>query len=157
MRIVFARARRSAPCLVVLEDLDSLIKDENRAFLLNELDGFADNEGVVVIASTNHPEKLDPAILDRPSHESGGQIGLVIGMRPDPEDRSQLVHAPPPAPSDPNPSGVRMRERPPEPGAARNPREGGSAGDQVRSVRRRLPRWFGNTTSACCQHRSVVL
>jgi ATP-dependent 26S proteasome regulatory subunit len=35
--------------------------------LLNELDGFADNEGVVVIASTNHPEKLDPAILDRPS------------------------------------------------------------------------------------------
>jgi ATPase family associated with various cellular activities (AAA) len=67
MRIVFARARRSAPCLVVLEDLDSLIKDENRAFLLNELDGFADNEGVVVIASTNHPEKLDPAILDRPS------------------------------------------------------------------------------------------
>ncbi|HEV2663669.1 MAG TPA: ATP-binding protein, partial [Blastocatellia bacterium] len=67
MRAVFARARRSAPCLVVLEDLDALIEDENRAFLLNELDGFADNEGVVVIASTNHPEKLDPAILDRPS------------------------------------------------------------------------------------------
>src|SRR5215813_14946401 len=67
MRKVFTRARRSAPCLIVLEDLDSLIEDENRAFLLNELDGFADNEGVVVIASTNHPEKLDPAILDRPS------------------------------------------------------------------------------------------
>jgi len=67
MRRVFARARRSAPCLVVLEDLDALIEDENRAFLLNELDGFADNDGVVVIASTNHPEKLDPAILDRPS------------------------------------------------------------------------------------------
>src|SRR5215475_14427791 len=67
MRNVFARARRSAPCLVALEDLDALIEDENRAFLLNELDGFADNEGVVVIASTNHPEKLDPAILDRPS------------------------------------------------------------------------------------------
>ncbi|OLE37405.1 MAG: hypothetical protein AUI36_26540 [Cyanobacteria bacterium 13_1_40CM_2_61_4] len=67
MRVVFARARRSAPCLVVLEDLDALIEDQNRAFLLNELDGFADNEGVVVIASTNHPEKLDPAILDRPS------------------------------------------------------------------------------------------
>jgi hypothetical protein len=67
MRAVFARARRSAPCLIVLEDLDSLIEDENRAFLLNELDGFADNDGVVVIASTNHPEKLDPAILDRPS------------------------------------------------------------------------------------------
>jgi hypothetical protein len=67
MRAVFARARRSAPCVVVMEDLDALIEDENRAFLLNELDGFAANEGVVVIASTNHPEKLDPAILDRPS------------------------------------------------------------------------------------------
>ncbi len=67
MRKVFARARRSAPCLIVLEDLDALIEDENRAFLLNELDGFAANEGVVVIATTNHPEKLDPAILDRPS------------------------------------------------------------------------------------------
>ena len=67
MRRVFARARRSAPCLVVLEDLDAMIEDENRAFLLNEMDGFADNDGIVVIASTNHPEKLDPAILDRPS------------------------------------------------------------------------------------------
>jgi AAA+ superfamily predicted ATPase len=67
MRRVFTRARRSAPCIMVLEDLDALIEDQNRAFLLNELDGFADNDGVVVIASTNHPEKLDPAILDRPS------------------------------------------------------------------------------------------
>jgi hypothetical protein len=67
MRRVFERARRSAPCLVVLEDLDSMIEEENRAFLLNELDGFASNEGVAVIASTNHPEKLDMAILDRPS------------------------------------------------------------------------------------------
>ena len=39
----------------------------NRAFFLNELDGFAANTGVVVIATTNHPEKLDPAILERPS------------------------------------------------------------------------------------------
>jgi hypothetical protein len=67
MRRVFTRARRNAPCLVVLEDLDALIEDQNRAFLLNELDGFADNDGVVVLASTNHPEKLDQAILDRPS------------------------------------------------------------------------------------------
>jgi ATP-dependent 26S proteasome regulatory subunit len=51
----------------VLEDLDSLIDKENRAFFLNELDGFAANTGVVVLATTNHPEKLDPAILDRPS------------------------------------------------------------------------------------------
>jgi AAA+ superfamily predicted ATPase len=51
----------------VLEDLDSLLTDENRSFFLNELDGFADNQGIVTIASTNHPERLDPAIRDRPS------------------------------------------------------------------------------------------
>ena len=64
---VFERARQTTPCLLILEDLDSLINDRNRSFFLNELDGFAANTGVVVIATTNHPEKLDPAILDRPS------------------------------------------------------------------------------------------
>jgi ATP-dependent 26S proteasome regulatory subunit len=34
---------------------------------LNELDGFASNIGIVTIATTNHPERLDPSILDRPS------------------------------------------------------------------------------------------
>jgi SpoVK/Ycf46/Vps4 family AAA+-type ATPase len=67
MRAVFARARMTAPCLVVLEDLDSMIDDKSRAFLLNELDGFETNTGVVVLATTNHPERLDPAILNRPS------------------------------------------------------------------------------------------
>jgi hypothetical protein len=66
MSEVFARARM-APCIVVLEDLDSMIDKKNRAFLLNELDGFQANTGVVVLATTNHPEKLDSAILDRPS------------------------------------------------------------------------------------------
>jgi len=64
---VFAKARKAAPCLLVLEDLDSLLTDENRSFFLNELDGFATNDGVVILATTNHPEKLDRAILDRPS------------------------------------------------------------------------------------------
>ncbi|MCW3099675.1 MAG: ATPase central domain protein, partial [Chthonomonadaceae bacterium] len=67
IRAVFKRARQTTPCLLVMEDLDSLINDNNRAFFLNELDGFAANTGVVVIATTNHPEKLDPAILERPS------------------------------------------------------------------------------------------
>ena len=67
IRRVFKRARQTTPCLLVMEDLDSLISDSNRAFFLNELDGFAANTGVVVIATTNHPEKLDPAILERPS------------------------------------------------------------------------------------------
>lgn len=67
MAEVFNRARMTTPCLVVLEDLDAMIDNENRAFFLNELDGFESNTGVVVIATTNHPEKLDTAILDRPS------------------------------------------------------------------------------------------
>jgi DNA replication protein DnaC len=66
MAEVFKRARMS-PCLVVLEDLDSMIDNKNRSFLLNELDGFQTNTGVVVLATTNHPGKLDASILDRPS------------------------------------------------------------------------------------------
>lgn len=64
---VFSRARATAPCILILEDLDSLVDDETRAFFLNELDGFASNEGILTIATTNHPERLDPAIIDRPS------------------------------------------------------------------------------------------
>ncbi|HET7113535.1 MAG TPA: ATP-binding protein [Pyrinomonadaceae bacterium] len=66
MSEVFKRARMT-PCIVVLEDLDSMIDNTNRSFLLNELDGFESNTGVVVLATTNHPDKLDSAILDRPS------------------------------------------------------------------------------------------
>jgi ATP-dependent 26S proteasome regulatory subunit len=44
-----------------------MINNENRAFFLNELDGFHPNTGLVVLATTNHPEKLDSSILDRPS------------------------------------------------------------------------------------------
>jgi AAA+ superfamily predicted ATPase len=67
MRLVFARARMTTPCLVVLEDLDSMIDDKSRAFFLNELDGFETNAGVVVLATTNYPDRLDPALLNRPS------------------------------------------------------------------------------------------
>jgi DNA replication protein DnaC len=64
---VFKRARMTTPCVLVLEDLDSMIDNNNRAFFLNELDGFHSNTGIVVLATTNHPEKLDSSILDRPS------------------------------------------------------------------------------------------
>ena len=64
---VFKRARNAAPCLLILEDLDSILNDGNRSFFLNEMDGFAANTGVMVVGTTNHPERLDPAILERPS------------------------------------------------------------------------------------------
>jgi AAA+ superfamily predicted ATPase len=64
---VFERARETAPCILVLEDLDSLLTRANRSFFLNEMDGFASNDGILTLATTNHPERLDPAILERPS------------------------------------------------------------------------------------------
>jgi hypothetical protein len=67
IRRVFERARAASPCLLILEDLDSMVTDDNRSFFLNEMDGFASNLGILTIATTNHPGKLDPAILDRPS------------------------------------------------------------------------------------------
>ncbi len=67
IRLVFEQARRMAPCILVLEDLDSLLTPEIRAYFLNELDGFAENEGILTLATTNHPERLDPAIVNRPS------------------------------------------------------------------------------------------
>lgn len=64
---VFRRAREMAPCLLVLEDLDTLLTPKSRSFFLNEMDGFASNHGIVTIATCNFPDKLDPAITDRPS------------------------------------------------------------------------------------------
>ncbi|HEX2912557.1 MAG TPA: ATP-binding protein [Chloroflexia bacterium] len=67
IQAVFERARKSAPCLLVLEDLDAQITPQNRSFFLNELDGFEPNTGILTLATTNYPEKLDPAIVNRPS------------------------------------------------------------------------------------------
>lgn len=67
IRAAFDQARQATPCIMVLEDLDSLVGAKSRSFFLNEMDGFASNDGLVILATTNHPEQLDPAILDRPS------------------------------------------------------------------------------------------
>jgi len=67
MTEVFGRARQMAPCVIILEDLDSLINDRNRSFFLNELDGFEGNDGLLVLGSTNHFDRLDPALSGRPS------------------------------------------------------------------------------------------
>lgn len=67
IRAAFDGARQATPCIMVLEDLDSLVDVKSRSFFLNEMDGFASNHGLVVLATTNHAERLDPAIVDRPS------------------------------------------------------------------------------------------
>ncbi|KAL0562813.1 hypothetical protein V5O48_019265, partial [Marasmius crinis-equi] len=67
MTVVFNKARQLAPCVVVLEDLDSLITDSNRSFFLNQLDGLEGNDGLLVIGTTNHFDRLDPGLSSRPS------------------------------------------------------------------------------------------
>jgi len=64
---VFEKVRDPGPCMLILEDIDSLITSTLLSPFLNELDGAKPLEGVCVIATTNHPEKLDPAIRSRPS------------------------------------------------------------------------------------------
>lgn len=67
IRTIFAHARNMAPCLLVFEDIDSLVTEKVRSYFLNEIDGLESNEGIMMIGSTNHLEKLDPAIAKRPS------------------------------------------------------------------------------------------
>ncbi|KAK9312599.1 P-loop containing nucleoside triphosphate hydrolase protein [Lipomyces starkeyi] len=67
IRTIFKKARQSAPCILVLEDLDSLLEPMTRSFFLNELDGLESNHGILTVATTNHPENIDQAILNRPS------------------------------------------------------------------------------------------
>jgi MoxR-like ATPase len=64
---VFTRARELTPCCLVFEDLDAMIHDKNRSYFLNQLDGISNASGLLTLATTNHPERLDPAIVDRPS------------------------------------------------------------------------------------------
>ncbi len=62
-------AGRCAPAVVIFEDLDKLIGASNVSLshFLNLLDGLKTLSGVLVIATSNEPEKLDPALLHRPS------------------------------------------------------------------------------------------
>ena len=67
IREIFEKAREMTPCLLVFEDLDSLITDEVRSFFLNEVDGLESNDGIMMIGSTNYLERLDAGIANRPS------------------------------------------------------------------------------------------
>ncbi|KAL2132982.1 hypothetical protein VTI74DRAFT_3052 [Chaetomium olivicolor] len=67
IRLIFSQARRFAPCYLVFEDLDSLVTDSVRSYFLNEIDGLQSNDGIFIIGSTNHLERLDPGISKRPS------------------------------------------------------------------------------------------
>lgn len=64
---IFSLARRTAPCYLVFEDLDSIVQDNVRSYFLNEVDGIKRNDGILMLGSTNHLDRLDPGISKRPS------------------------------------------------------------------------------------------
>ena len=67
MRAVFTIARQQAPCLLILEDVDALVTKDLRSYFFNEIDGLENNNGICIVATTNHLEKLDPGLAKRPS------------------------------------------------------------------------------------------
>ncbi|MCJ1479841.1 hypothetical protein MMC13_008527 [Lambiella insularis] len=64
---VFRLARQLSPCLLVFEDIDTIVTEKTRSYFLNEVDGLEQNDGIMMIASTNHLEMLDPGLSHRPS------------------------------------------------------------------------------------------
>ena len=54
VRQIFTKARQTAPCLLLFEDVDSLVTDPVRSYFFNELDGLEDNEGILLVGSTNN-------------------------------------------------------------------------------------------------------
>ena len=65
VRLIFAYARRYAPCYLVFEDLDTIVSDSVRSYFLNEVDGLKSNDGIFMVGSTNHLDRLDPGISVR--------------------------------------------------------------------------------------------
>lgn len=64
---VFAQARRQAPCMLILEDIETIVNSNTRSYFFNEMDGLENNDGLFVVASTNYLDRLDPGLTKRPS------------------------------------------------------------------------------------------
>ena len=75
---VFSHARLMAPCVLVLEDLDSLINPGNRSFFLNQLDGLDSNDGLLIIGTTNHLENMSTS--ETPNKKIGYGMLLVVPL-----------------------------------------------------------------------------
>ena len=76
VRDMFKEAKRSAPCLIFIDEIDAVGRQRGTGLggghdereqtlnqLLTEMDGFGANEGIIIIAATNRPDVLDPALL----------------------------------------------------------------------------------------------
>jgi len=103
VREMFKDAKRNAPCLIFIDEIDAVGRQRGSGIggghdereqtlnqLLTEMDGFGANEGIIIIAATNRPDVLDPALL-RP-----GRFDRQVTVNlPDAREREEIlnVHA----------------------------------------------------------------
>ena len=103
VRDMFKQAKQTAPCLIFIDEIDAVGRERGTGLggghdereqtlnqLLSEMDGFGENEGIIIIAATNRPDVLDPALL-RPGRFDRQ---VTVGM-PDVKEREEIlkVHA----------------------------------------------------------------
>src|SRR3981189_63611 len=99
VRDMFEQAKKNAPCIIFIDEIDAVGRHRGAGLgggndereqtlnqLLVEMDGFAGNEGIIVIAATNRPDVLDPALL-RP----GRFDRQVVVPLPDVRGREQIL------------------------------------------------------------------
>ena len=103
VRDLFEQAKRNAPCIIFIDEIDAVGRQRGAGLggghdereqtlnqLLTEMDGFGANEGIIIIAATNRPDVLDPALL-RPGRFDR-QVTVAL---PDKNAREEIlkVHA----------------------------------------------------------------
>lgn len=99
VRDLFEEAKKNAPCIVFIDEIDAVgrrrgaglggghdEREQTLNQLLVEMDGFTDNQGVIVIAATNRPDILDPALLRPGRFDRQVMVGV-----PDIREREQII------------------------------------------------------------------